>query len=239
MGQLDAKIDKFYLVFLAYYIASVKKMKLLIILALLFLTGFNFPQQSCLSKEVNHISEYIASKHFLELKNKIGDLSATDSIYTEALTFTSNNYSETLLALMFATVPYREVPIELPLIKSLIYYPLISADEKTFLRKNENLPRYLFFDTPNNNYGDKDKLAHFFGSAFLSYESNIFDLGKLIGYFVEAFEESFKVQSSVDIRDLDVNDYGRLFGTLLKEHKDLLPSQVFLFRSLRYFRVAL
>jgi hypothetical protein len=97
----------------------------------------------------------------------------------------------------------------------------------------------LFFDTPQNNYGDKDKLAHFFGSAFLSYESNIFDLGKLIGYFVEAFEESFKVQSSVDLRDLDVNDYGRLFGTWLKESNKLLPSQIFLLRSLRFFRVTL
>jgi hypothetical protein len=64
-------------------------------------------------------------------------------------------------------------------------------------------------------------------------------MGKLIGYFVEAFEESFKVQSSVDLRDLDVNDYGRLFGSLLKENKDLLPSQIFLFRSLRFFRVTL
>ena len=140
---------------------------------------------------------------------------------------------------MLATVPYREVPIQIPLIKSIVSYPLTSADEETFLKKNENLPRYLFFDTPQNDYGDKDKLAHFFGSAFLSYESNIFDLGKLIGYFVEAFEESFKVQSSIDLRDLDVNEYGRLFGTLLKENNKLLPSQIFLLRSLRFFRVSL
>ena len=64
-------------------------------------------------------------------------------------------------------------------------------------------------------------------------------MGKLIGYFVEAFEESFKVQSSVDIRDLDVNDFGRLFGTLLKENKELLPSQIFLLRSLRFLRVTI
>jgi hypothetical protein len=140
---------------------------------------------------------------------------------------------------MFATVPYREVPIELPILNTIVYFPLTSADEETFLKKNENLPKYLFFDTPQNNYGDKDKLAHFFGSAFLSYESNIFDLGKLIGYFVEAFEESFKVQSTADLRDLDVNDYGRLFGESLKEDKILLPSQFFLFRSLRFLRVTL
>ena len=208
--------------------------------SLLFLFSFSsFPQQSNLSKTVNHISEYIASERFLEIRNISGDLTATDSIFQEALKFTNKNHSDALLALMFATVPYREVPIQIPLFNSIVLYPLTSADEETFLMKNENLPRYLFFDTPRNDYGDKDKLAHFFGSAFLSYESNIFDLGKLIGYFVEVFEESFKVQSNVDLRDLDVNDYGRLFGNLLKENNKLLPSQIFLLRSLRFFRVNL
>lgn len=215
------------------------KKNILIILLTLILYSSIFSQQSNLSKAVNNISEYIASEHFINLRNKIGDLSATDSIYAEALSLNRNNYSEALLSLMFATVPYREVPIQIPIIKTLVDYPLISADSETYQMKNKNLPRYLFFDTPNDNYGDKDKLAHFFGSAFLSYESNIFDLGKLIGYFVEAFEESFKVQSGVDVRDLDVNDYGRLFGKILKENKKILPSQIILFRSTRYIRVIL
>ncbi len=185
------------------------------------------------------MSEYIASEKLAEIRINVGDVAATDSIFIEALKFTEYDYGNALLTLMLATVPYNEVPIQVPIINSIFYYPLTSADEEIFFRKNENLPRYLFFDTPQNNYGDKDKLAHFFGSAFLSYESSIFDLGKLIGYFVEAFEESFKVQSSVDLRDLDVNEYGRLFGNLLKENKDLLPSQIFLLRSLRFFRVTL
>lgn len=196
-------------------------------------------QQSHLSKTVNHISTYIASEDFLQLKQSIGDLSASDSIFVEAVKYSDNNIGDALLGLMLATVPYRQVPIQLPIVNSIIYYPLTSADEETFFIKNDNLPRYLFFDTPLNNYGDKDKLAHFFGSAFLSYESHIFDLGKLIGYFVEAFEESFKVQSSADLRDLDVNDYGRIFGEILKENKNALPSQFFLLRSIRYLRITL
>lgn len=203
------------------------------------LTNNYYPQQSDISKAVNHISEYIASEHFISLKNKVGDVSSVDSIYIEATKFSKGNTSEALLALMLATVPYNKVPIQVPILNSIVYYPLTSAEEKIFLKKNNNLPVYLFFDTPQNDYGDKDKLAHFFGSAFLSYESNLFDLGKLIGYFVEAFEESFKVQSSVDLRDLDVNEYGRLFGNLLKENKQIFPSQIFLLRSLRFFRVTL
>lgn len=217
----------------------VVKMKLLKIILIFLFTLSLQAQQSKLSKAVNHISEYIASEQFVELKNKIGDIAATDSIYAAAITFTGKNYPEALLSLMLATVPYREVPIQIPLINLIINYPLTSADEETYFEKNNNLPSFLFLDTPQNKYGDKDKLAHFFGSAFLSYESRFFDLGMLIGYFVEAFEESFKVQSSIDLRDLDVNEYGRLFGKILKEDKTILPSQIILLRSLRYIRIIL
>jgi len=226
-------------VFLSVLSVFVVKMKITLLLITIILANRSFSQQSNLSKTVNHISEYIASEQFIQLRNEIGDVAAADSIFIQATDFTSGNISEALLALMLATVPYREVPIQIPLINSIVSYPLTSTNEETFLEKNENLPRYLFFDTPQNDYGDKDKLAHYFGSAFLSYESHLFDMGKLIGYFVEAFEESFKVQSSVDIRDLDVNDYGRLFGNLLQENNDLLPSQIFLIRSIRFLRVTI
>jgi len=210
-----------------------------ILLLLLFFSVNLIPQQSDLSKTVNHISEYIASEKLAEIRINVGELAATDSIFIDAIKFTELDYGDALLALMLATVPYNKVPIQVPILNSIVYYPLTSADDEIFLKKNNNLPRYLFFDTPQNDYGDKDKLAHFFGSAFLSYESNLFDIGKLIGYFVEAFEESFKVQSSVDPRDLDVNYYGRLFGSILKEDKSVRPSQILLFRSLRYLRVTL
>lgn len=214
-------------------------MQIRFIIVILLFNQIIFPQQSKLSMAVNSISEYIASEKFIEIRKSSGDLSSIDSLYQKALQLNNYDYGETLLSLMFATVPYREVPIKLPVLNIIIYYPLISADEETFLKKNKNLPRFLFIDTPQNNYGDLDKLAHFFGSAFLSYESNIFDLGELIGYFVEAFEESFKVQSEIDYRDIDVNYYGRLFGKLLKKDKTILPSQILLFRSLNFFKFVL
>ncbi len=194
-------------------------------------------QQSKLSKAVNSISEYIASENYIQLMKEYGDLIAVDSIYKFALKTNDYDYSETLLSLMFATVPYRVVPIQTPLLKVKLNYPLISADEEIFNKKNNNLPRYLFIDSPQNDYGDMDKLAHFFGSAFLSYQSGFIDLAELIGYFVEAFEESFKVQSEIDYRDIDVNYYGRLFGKLLKNDNKILPSQVILLRSLKFFSI--
>lgn len=198
-------------------------------------TSVVYPQQSKLSKAVNFISEYISSNKFVEQKKITNDLNSIDAIYLQTVNQTENDFSEALLALTFATVPYKEVPIQLPLLKIVLNYPLISASDSIFNLKNENLPKYIFFDSLEDSYGDKDKLAHFFGSAFISYSSTIFDLGNPIGYFVEVFEETFKVQSSIDERDLITNKLGNTFGKLLKKNKNILPSQIIILRTLSHF----
>ncbi len=202
---------------------------------LVFLLVFNqsvYSQQSKLSKAVNYLSNFISSEYFSELKCNNSDLALTDTIYIRAVKFTNYDYSEALLSLIFTTVPYKRVPIKLPLINVIVKYPLISASDSIFNKKNDNLPKNLFLDTPNDNFGDKDKLAHFFGSAYISYSSHIFDLGNLIGYFIEVFEDSFKVQSQIDFRDMRANLLGQYFGKYLKEDKNFLPSKIFLFYNL-------
>lgn len=194
-----------------------------------------FPQQSKLSKAVNYLSGFVASEYFNGLISSNYNLALVDTIYLRAVNYFEGDYSEALLALTFTTVPYNEVPIESPVLKSIFYYPLISANDSIFLKKNEQLPRHLFYDSPETEHGDVDKQAHFYGSAFISYSITLFDLGNLIGYFVEAFEEDFKVQSKIDLRDMDVNWYGKLFGESLNNNQKLLPSHIMVIRSLRYF----
>ena len=113
---------------------------------------------------------------------------------------------------------------------------MISVTDSLFNLKNKYLPKYIFWDTPQNDFGDKDKLSHFFGSAFISYSSNIFDFVDLIGYFVEVFEENFKLQSTIDKRDMMANTLGNIFGKMLKENKNILPSQILITRTLSHFR---
>ena len=203
---------------------------------LLFITiqSYGYSQQSELSKGVNYISEFIASDYFKELSKTNSDLALVDTIYLRAVHFENYDYSETLLALTFAAIPYRKVPIRIPLINIIVKYPLTSASDSVFLGKNKNLPKELYFDTPKGNFGDKDKLAHFFGSAYIAYSSKIFDFGNLIGYFVEQFEKHFKVQSNVDPRDMMTNELGQIFGRILKKNKSILPSQVFIIRTFEY-----
>lgn len=210
-----------------------------IIITLSFLPTSAFSQQSNLSKAVNYLSEFIGSNYFKNLRLTNNDLALTDTIYLRALKYDDNNYQEALFDLTFAVIPYNKVRVEIPLIDAVVVYKLPSASENIYLMKNSNLPRYLFFDSPQNNYGDKDKLAHFFGSAFLSYSSNIFDLGNLFGYFIEVFEQDFEVQNSIDPRDLQTNKLGNIFGEILKHNKRILPSEVMLIRSLIYFRYQL
>lgn len=202
-------------------------------------TSSIFSQQSSLSKGVNYLSDFIASYYFLELKKENTDLALVDSIYIRAIKFYENDYTEALLALTFTTIPYRRVPLVIPVIKTRLYYPLVSANDSISNLKNQNLPSKLFYDSPDNEYGDKDKLAHFFGNAFIGYTENILKLADVFGYFVEAFEEDFKAQSEVDFRDVDVNWYGVLFGDMLEINKDILPSQIMIIRSFRYFRIIL
>jgi len=214
--------------------------KLIIIFVEVFLfNAFAFSQQSSLSRSVNYLSEFISSGYFKNLSKQNDDLSLVDTIYIRALRFNKNNHSEALLGLTFGTIPYKEIPINIPLLDCIVNYPLISHNDSIFTLKNGNLPRDLLFDTPENDFGDKDKLAHFFGSAFISYNSLFFDFGTVFGYFVEVFEENFKVQSSIDERDLIINDLGRIFGKILKENRKILPSSVLILRSAFYFRYSL
>lgn len=206
---------------------------------ILLISVQSFPQQSGLSKGVNYISEFIASDYFIELKATNKDLSLVDSMYLRTIKYYDYDYQEALLSLTFATIPFRKVPLVVPLINARIYYPLISANDSISNLKNQNLPGRLFYDSPTDTGGDKDKLAHFFGNAFIGYAENILKLADVFGYFVEAFEEDFKAQSEVDFRDVDVNWYGVLFGEMLETNINVLPSQIMTIRSLRYFRIIL
>ena len=216
-----------------------KKVPYRILILIIVLSSSIYPQQSELSKGVNYLSEFIASDYFLQLKKDNTDTALVDSIYVRAINFYEMDYQEALLALTFTTIPYSRVPLVIPLLKIRLYYPLISASDSITNLKNQNLPNKLFFDSPDNEYGDKDKLAHFFGNAFIGYAENILKLADVFGYFVEAFEEDFKAQSEVDFRDVDVNWYGVLFGETLELNKQVLPSQIMAIRSLRYLRIIL
>ena len=129
-------------------------------------------QVTKLGASVDYLSRYIASKEFAELKIKINDYRQMDLIYEKALEESDGDISNALFTLTFTAIPYDYIPVVSPVFKILINVPLPHSVDSIFNLKNKNLPKNLFYDTPQNEFGDKDKLAHFFGSAYLSYSSS-------------------------------------------------------------------
>ena len=208
------------------------------IFAVIFFTNiFIFKNAQCQTRSfeegVIFLSEYIASEEF---KNKTDeDVNLVDTLYLKALNFYDGNISEALLALTFSTLPFNRMPVTIPLVKLKINLRLPSVDKKLFQQKNKNLPGLVYFDSNESGNQDKDKVAHFFGNAFLSYNVTFLNLSKFLGIFVEMFEETFKVSGKIDFRDLQTNYCGEFFGKSLRNQKDLYPSDFFKLYSLFYF----
>lgn len=215
------------------------KLKSYIFLILLINPYLIYSQNTQLGRSVHYLSGFAASDYFAGLKKNTTDLALVDTLFNRALLFTGGDKAEALLGLTFTSIPVRRIPFVLPLFKWHMDIPLTSVGDSLFERKNRNLPARVMYDSPLDEFGDKDKLAHFFGSAYLAYISHIFDFTEIIGIFVEEFEEKFYIQSSPDPRDLVADRLGQMFGKGLKSDKNLQPSTVLSIYPLTYFRYRL
>ena len=184
---------------------------------------------------VIYLSKYIASESFAELGKLHNDQELVDTLYKRSVQFYNGNISEALLALTFATLPFNKMPVTIPFINIRIPLRLPAVNEKLFNIKKKNLPGIVYFDSRTKGGQDKDKVAHFFGNAFLSYNISFLNVSKVLGIFVELFEASFKVSGGVDFRDLQTNGLGEAFGNALRKNNKLMPSQFFRIYSLFYF----
>ncbi len=170
------------------------------------------------------LSNYIASEEFAQYSKNHHDLESVDHIYLKALKFFDGDKLEAFFCLTFAFLPYNHIQMKLPLIGAQIRIPLPSPPKKVFTEKLKNTPKKLFSDSPNNDFGDKDKLAHFFGNAFLKYGVSFFNLSEFLGIFVEYFEQGLFMQGGFDRKDLIVNHLGALFAVMARTDAGAKPS---------------
>lgn len=183
-----------------------------------------------------YISNHIASDEFESLKKEKSDLAQVDLLFEKAIVFFDGDISEALLCLTFATLPYNHIELRF-LFGTRINIPLPSVPKKIFERKLKNLPEEIFFDSPKDEFGDKDKLAHFFGNAFLSSNFGWFNLSKFMGMFVEQVEEGLFVNGGYSNKDLITNHLGDLFGECIKNNRNLKPSDVLKIYQLLFLRI--
>jgi hypothetical protein len=154
------------------------------------------------------------------------DLQRLDSIYIQAVELCEGDIREALLVCAVATLPYHTFPAVIPLTGIVIWVPVSTESRDDFARRLEALPSQLYLDSPR--YGDRDKLPHFFGSAWLYCLIRSSSIVSLIGHGIEIFEGLFKLEGSYDERDVEVNRLGMDFAKRLMENDETLPSEVFL-----------
>ncbi len=170
------------------------------------------------------INDLIADK-FEKSDSRYVNITFLDSMFSYALTIADSNIGDALLFCSIGSMTYEKFDVKIPLLNLKIPINVFSKiDNRKFQQKVKNLPSQFFGDSPKSEFGDKDKVVHFFTFAYLS-----FILGKnfaeQLGMFVEFFEESFKIDGKVDYRDLKINELGARFGEIL-HYKIILPSVI-------------
>jgi hypothetical protein len=190
-----------------------------------FFSPFVIPK---IFQDVHLLREYIRTEEFAAVRGVEGDLCAVDRIFLKSLEITWSNYYESLLICTWAVMDHRNVGIDLPIIGSLFWFPLTSEFPEEFHERVKNLPVRLYPDSPAHAGGDRDKLQHFFGSAFLQILTESTDGAERVGNIVEYGEASFIVGGRHDDRDLRANQQGRSFGEALQMKHRALPSDFLL-----------
>lgn len=171
------------------------------------------------------LKEFVRSEEFAEIRAKLGDPAAVDSLFSRARELSWGNLYEALLISTLATLDHRRVGVHLPLVGPLLWLPLTSEFEDDYRSRLAALPRRLYSDTPPDSAGDRDKLQHFFGSAFLAAVSESRDAAGRVGDFVEWGEEQFIVGGVADARDVRANRQGQEFGLHVLARKGERPSK--------------
>lgn len=173
------------------------------------------------------LKSYVRSKRFRTIRDRFGDLRAVDALYIRAVRLTHGNTGMALLYCTLATMDHHIVGIKNPLIDAFV--PLTNESWEEFTRRVDNLPSHFYSDSPQHRAGDRDKLQHFFGSAFIANTFESRGAAERVGAFVEWGEDAFILDGAYDRRDMRANRQGRQFGLALIGASDLnavLPSHL-------------
>jgi hypothetical protein len=167
------------------------------------------------------IRSYVRDERFRILTKRCGEMRAVDAIYIRALKIANYQIARALFLSVMAVLEHQEVEIKIPVVESM-KLPLTFEEDSLFHVRFNSLPTHLYPDTPPE--GDRDKLQHFFGSAYLAYATESPELARASGNAIEWGEAQFVVGGSDDPRDKRSNKQGERFGRDLLIVKTLLPS---------------
>lgn len=176
-----------------------------------------------LIRDTRVMRAYVRDERFGELLRRCGDLRAVDGIFQKALRVAEFSIGRALFLAMLASLEHQTVHVDMP-IAGAVGLPLTFEEDSLFQTRIRNLPSRIYDDSPAGDHGDRDKLQHFFGSAYLAYASGSPEFARATGNFVEWGEAKMIVGGVDDDRDRRANKQGETFGHDLLYVKTLLPS---------------
>ncbi|HUI10513.1 MAG TPA: hypothetical protein VL221_09310 [Bacteroidota bacterium] len=169
------------------------------------------------------LREYVTSGELSAARHAYGDLYAVDCVFERAMRLCWDNPYEALLVCAFALMDHERFGVRLPVGGIVLWFPLTSELRGEFIARVDSLPSRLYADTPPE--GDRDKLQHFFGSAFITAITESAARADLVGLFVEWGEELCIVGGVNDARDVRANRQGQRFALDLLAQGDARPSR--------------
>jgi hypothetical protein len=169
------------------------------------------------------LREYIRDDLPAVTQNRSEELNHVDMIFAKGMDLSNNDRATALLAISLAVLNRTSFEPTLPLI-GRIKVPLPAEDSVNAQARIDKLPRYFFKDSPQDKWGDSAKLVHFFGSAYLTYETGTKKLPDAIGVWIEDGETTFKLDSLDQKRDIFINRLGQKFGNAISDGRQVLPS---------------
>lgn len=187
----------------------------------LLLRHFIFPQELNL---IYDLRAWIAELPAPGDRTREGDLRRTDEIYDHAVYLAEGDAARAILACAWATLPYHTFPARIPLLDIGITVPVSTESRAVFDQRMKNLPGKLFEDSPRGL--DRDKVPHFFGSAWLQLATRQPMIAEAAGELLELSEAVFKLEGSRDPRDIAVNRLGVCFAIALQRQQNIHPSDI-------------
>jgi hypothetical protein len=174
-------------------------------------------------KVTEELREYIRNDLPKVSHNRDEELRHIDLIFAKAMELSNNDLGTGLLAISLAVLNRTSFEPTFPLI-GRVKLPLPSEDSVNARYRMDKLPRYFFKDSPQDKWGDSAKLVHFFGSAYLTYETGTKKIPDAIGVWIEEGEKTFKLDSLGQKRDVFINRLGQQFANALTDGREVLPS---------------
>ena len=170
-------------------------------------------------REGYDMRDYIASPEFGIFDSSNAAEAVFDEIYYTAEVYAHGDPSNSLLSAAFGVIEHEYLPIAF--FGSEIRIPLTSENHARFALRCSHLPAHIYHTAE----GDRDKLQHFFASAWLKEALGMDWLARLAGTLVEVGEDLFLVGGVEDPRDLHANHDGIRFARHTEGNMDDPPEQ--------------